>query len=317
VEEDAMSDAMGRVPGPRREYLIDHLAQAAGTTVRNVRAYQDRGLLPRPDRRGRSNVYDDTHLERLRLIAGLLDRGHTLAGIKELLDAWEDGRSLGGVLGLVAEVTAPWSDERPEYLERAELTARFGGMRDPEAIAAAVRLGVLEPEPSADPSAEPGPDLCSVSGPAQRGCEEAAQTEAAASAAAEPEAATPGDGLAVRYRVPSPALLDAAARLYRLGVPLGASIEHLREVRSDMEHLARRFVHFAAVEVFPRYVGPAPLDDVDAARAAEAVRQLRPLAQAVVDAELARAMRNEATLLLEASVASLPEPVREAVAEEL
>lgn len=297
-----MSDAMGAVPGPRREYLIDHLAQAAGTTVRNVRAYQDRGLLPRADRRGRANVYDDTHLDRLRLIAGLLDRGHTLAGIKELLDAWEDGRSLGGVLGLVAEVTAPWSDEQPECVERAELTARFGGLRDPEAIEAAVRLGVLVPEPE---PAEPGASSAvAISLPVQ------SQGPALERTACQ-------DGFAERYRVPSPALLDAAARLYELGVPLGASIAHLQEVRTDMEHLARRFVHFAAVEVFPRYVGDGPLDDADAARAAEAVRRLRPLAQAVVDAELARAMRNEATLLLEASVASLPEPVRAALAEEL
>jgi DNA-binding transcriptional MerR regulator len=281
---DAMSDGMRTVPRQRREYLIDHLAQAAGTTVRNVRAYQDRGLLPRADRRGRANVYDDTHLERLRLIAGLLDRGHTLAGIKELLDAWEDGRSLGGVLGLVAEVTAPWSDERPEYLDHADLVVRFGGVHDPAAVEAAVRLGILEPEP--EPAVGPAPGGTECCGGA-------------------------------RYRVPSPALLDAAARLYALGVPLAASIAHLQEVRADMEHLARRFVHFAAVEVFPRYVGSAPLDDADAARAAEVVRSMRPLARTVVDAELARAMRRAATLLLEASVASLPGPVREAVAEEL
>ena len=30
------------------EYTVDELARAAGSTVRNVRAYQDRGLLP-PD----------------------------------------------------------------------------------------------------------------------------------------------------------------------------------------------------------------------------------------------------------------------------
>ncbi|WP_243639261.1 MerR family transcriptional regulator [Streptacidiphilus pinicola] len=349
-----MSDALGAVPGQRREYLIDHLAQAAGTTVRNVRAYQDRGLLPRADRRGRANVYDDTHLERLRLIAGLLDRGHTLAGIKELLDAWEDGRSLGGVLGLVAEVTAPWSDEQPEYLERAELTARFGGLRDPEAIAAAIRLGVLVPEPqhpaqpgqvAAMAGTQAGEPLAGSEGQpwAFGGSEGQPQARAASERQGQGPAGAEGlpsalvgavrlppqatgsvlerggweEPLADRYRVPSPALLDVAARLYELGVPLAATIAHLQEVRTDVEHLARRFVHFAAVEVFPRYVGAGPLDDADAARAAEAVRRLRPLAQAVVDAELARAMRNEATLLLEASVASLPEPVRAALAEEL
>ncbi|WP_051944681.1 MerR family transcriptional regulator [Streptacidiphilus rugosus] len=277
---------MSTVPRPRPEFLIDDLAQAAGTTVRNVRAYQDRGLLPRADRRGRANVYDDTHLERLRLIAGLLDRGHTLAGIKELLDAWENGRGLGGVLGLVAEVTAPWTDEKPGRLSHAELLALFGGTEDPAAIEAALRLGVLELETPAD-------------------------------ADADAPACGSGRSAATAYRVPSPALLDVAARLFELGVPLAAVIDHFEELRRDMGHLARRFVEFSAVQVFARYVGATPLSDEDAARAAEAVRRLRPLAQAAVDAELARAMRREATLLLEASVATLPEPLREALAGEL
>lgn len=30
------------------EYRIDELARLAGSTVRNIRAYQDRGLLPPP-----------------------------------------------------------------------------------------------------------------------------------------------------------------------------------------------------------------------------------------------------------------------------
>ncbi len=41
------------------EYRVDDLAQAAGMTVRNVRAYQERGLLPPPLRRGRTSWYDD------------------------------------------------------------------------------------------------------------------------------------------------------------------------------------------------------------------------------------------------------------------
>lgn len=131
----------------RAEYRIEDLAHHSGATVRTIRAYQDRGLLPRPERRGRANVYGDSHLARLRQIADLLDRGYTLASIKELLDAWDTGRGLGGVLGLVAEVQGPWTDEEAARITRAELDARFGGDPDEDAVREAVELGVLERVP--------------------------------------------------------------------------------------------------------------------------------------------------------------------------
>ncbi|MGW0389444.1 MerR family transcriptional regulator [Streptomyces sp. NPDC003042] len=126
------------------EYRIEDLAHHSGATVRTIRAYQDRGLLPKPERRGRSNVYRDTHLARLRQIADLLDRGYTLASIKELLEAWDAGRGLGGVLGLVAEVHGPWTDEEAARINRAELNERFGGRPDDDAVDEACELGVLE-----------------------------------------------------------------------------------------------------------------------------------------------------------------------------
>ncbi|MFJ8939534.1 MerR family transcriptional regulator [Streptomyces sp. NPDC102365] len=125
-------------------YRIEELAHRSGATVRTIRAYQDRGLLPRPERRGRANLYADTHLARLRQIADLLDRGYTLASIKELLEAWDAGRGLGGVLGLVAEVDGPWTDEEAVRISRAELDERFGGHPDDAAVAEAIALGVLE-----------------------------------------------------------------------------------------------------------------------------------------------------------------------------
>jgi DNA-binding transcriptional MerR regulator len=128
-------------------YRIEDLAHRSGATVRTIRAYQDRGLLPRPERRGRANVYSDAHLARLRQIADLLDRGYTLASIKELLEAWDAGRGLGGVLGLVAEVDGPWTDEEATRISRAELDERFGGAPDDAAVAEAIGLGVLEPVP--------------------------------------------------------------------------------------------------------------------------------------------------------------------------
>ncbi|MFI1223977.1 MULTISPECIES: MerR family transcriptional regulator [unclassified Streptomyces] len=132
------------------EYRIEDLAHASGATVRTIRAYQDRGLLPTPERRGRANVYGETHLARLRQIAELLDRGYTLASIKELLEAWDAGRGLGGVLGLVAEVHGPWTDEEADRISRRALEAKFGGRQDDEAIAEAIALGVLERVPGRD-----------------------------------------------------------------------------------------------------------------------------------------------------------------------
>ncbi|MCX4907092.1 MerR family transcriptional regulator [Streptomyces sp. NBC_00878] len=131
-------------------YRIEDLAHRSGATVRTIRAYQDRGLLPRPERRGRANVYSDAHLARLRQIADLLDRGYTLASIKELLEAWDAGRGLGGVLGLVAEVDGPWTDEEAVRISRAELEERFGGSPDDTAVADAVELGVLEYVPGSE-----------------------------------------------------------------------------------------------------------------------------------------------------------------------
>ncbi|MBH0243472.1 MerR family transcriptional regulator [Streptomyces cavourensis] len=144
----AAGPTAGGSSGP--EYRIEDLAHASGATVRTIRAYQDRGLLPTPERRGRANVYGEAHLARLLRIADLLDRGYTLASIKELLEAWDAGRGLGGVLGLVAEVHGPWTDEEADRITRAELDAKFGGTQDDEAIEEAVALGVLERVPGKD-----------------------------------------------------------------------------------------------------------------------------------------------------------------------
>ena len=108
------------------DYRIDDLARAAGTTVRNVRVYQDRGLLPPPRREGRAGIYTDAHLARLRLIGQLLERGYTFAHIGEFLEAWQRGRNLTDLLGLEEVLTTPWSDEVDDWISADELVALFG-----------------------------------------------------------------------------------------------------------------------------------------------------------------------------------------------
>lgn len=117
---------------------MEELAKAAGITVRTVRFYRERGLIPPPRREGRIAWYDDHHLARLRTIAALLDRGHTLSGIAELAEAFENGRDVGELLG-IGEPT----EETPVRLTPEELADHFAGEVTPENLAVALDLGYL------------------------------------------------------------------------------------------------------------------------------------------------------------------------------
>lgn len=128
---------MAEGPGPR-EYRMEELAREAGITVRTVRFYRERGLIRPPRREGRIAWYDDHHLARLRTIAGLLERGHTLTGIAHLATAFESGRDVGEVLGL-GEPT----EETPVRLSPEELADYFEGEVTPENLRAALDLGYL------------------------------------------------------------------------------------------------------------------------------------------------------------------------------
>lgn len=142
-----------RVPGgdsgmtaaiPVHEFTIDELAQAAQMTVRNVRAYQDKGLIPPPEIRGRTGIYSDAHLARLRMIGPLLSRGYSLGNIAELIEAWEKGQDLRQLLGLEQAITSPWSEDVPVYYELSELMTAFGRQMSPEVLARAVQLNIVQ-----------------------------------------------------------------------------------------------------------------------------------------------------------------------------
>lgn len=122
-------DRRGRGDEAVTEYRIDDLARAAGTTSRNVRAYQERGLLPPPEKRGRVGIYGDAHLERLKLIDTLLQRGFTTAHIDDFITGWESGKDLTEVLGLQHAVTEPWSRSDTVSIEMAVVREFLGEMQ--------------------------------------------------------------------------------------------------------------------------------------------------------------------------------------------
>ncbi|MGH9081977.1 MAG: MerR family transcriptional regulator [Acidimicrobiales bacterium] len=128
------------------EYRVDEVARRAGTTVRNVRAYQDRGLLPPPRREGRVALYSDAHLARLRLVGGLLERGYTLANIAELVAAWQKGQDVGALLGLEAVLGAAWSEQPVETVAVEDLARLFAGVPvDGQTLDRAIDVGIIDP----------------------------------------------------------------------------------------------------------------------------------------------------------------------------
>ncbi|WP_427153751.1 MerR family transcriptional regulator [Streptomyces sp. TRM70308] len=148
--EDA-SDTVGApsAPGAEREYRMGELAERAGITVRTVRFYRERGLLPPPRREGRIAWYNEHHLARLRTIAALLARGHTLGGIADLLTAFEkgrDSRSAAELLGLGPAPTPRFAEETPVRLTPEELAAHFPGEDTPDNLSESIALGYLSIE---------------------------------------------------------------------------------------------------------------------------------------------------------------------------
>jgi DNA-binding transcriptional MerR regulator len=127
-----------------RQYRIGELAREAGIPVRTVRYYQERKLLPPPRRQGRIGWYSQAHLNRLRVVGQLLDRGHTLSGIGQLLSAWEQGYDLADLLGFERAMTAPWSDEEPVPVTVADISALLAGQLTPEVLSEVIRLGYIE-----------------------------------------------------------------------------------------------------------------------------------------------------------------------------
>lgn len=128
------------------EFSIDQLARASGMTVRNIRVYQERGLIPSPERRGRKGIYSETHLSRLRIIGRLLERGYTLNNIAELMESWESGNGIEHILGLEKAVVSPWSDEHPEFVTKRELVQRFGSIFMGRTLKRAEELELIIPE---------------------------------------------------------------------------------------------------------------------------------------------------------------------------
>ncbi|MEU2868759.1 MerR family transcriptional regulator [Streptomyces olivoreticuli] len=126
------------------DLTVDELAARAGVTVRTVRFYSSRGLLPPPEigprRVGR---YGPGHLSRLALIEELQHQGLTLAAIERYLRRLPDGIGPHG-LAIHRALVASWTPDEPEETTHTRLERRAGRALTEEDVDRLVAMGAVE-----------------------------------------------------------------------------------------------------------------------------------------------------------------------------
>ncbi|MBZ4017505.1 MerR family transcriptional regulator [Streptomyces purpurogeneiscleroticus] len=122
---------------------VDELAARAGVTVRTIRFYSTRGLLPPPEigprRVGR---YGPDHLSRLALIEELQHQGMTLSAIERYLDQLPPDLSAQD-LAIHRALVAGWLPDRAEEQTLTQLERRVGRSLTEQDLDRLAAMGVL------------------------------------------------------------------------------------------------------------------------------------------------------------------------------
>lgn len=141
--------AAGTTP-PDRPWSIGELAEHAGVTVKTVRFYSDRGLLPQaPRSSGGHRRYGPAALERLRTVRALRALGLPVPDVRRVLD--EDGTLEDVVAGQLRDVGSRlaalrWREAALRLVaecapgERAERLRLVGAVSAPPSTAAVARF---------------------------------------------------------------------------------------------------------------------------------------------------------------------------------
>ncbi len=140
--------------GVRGEELLslEELTARVGISVRNVRFYTSRGLVPGPVRRGRSGYYGRDHVARLELVQELQAHGFTLAAIERYVAQIPADASPEDV-ALRRAMLAPWQADLPIRMTLAEIESRADRGLDEEDLAVLASLGIVQ---AVDPEHHPG-----------------------------------------------------------------------------------------------------------------------------------------------------------------
>jgi DNA-binding transcriptional MerR regulator len=126
-----------------RELLtLDELTNRVGMSVRNIRFYTTKGLVPPPIRRGRSGYYSADHVARLELVQELQAHGFTLSAIEKYVAGIPADASPEDI-ALQRTMLAPWQVDRPVEMSRTDLDRRTGRRLSEEDLNTLAALGIV------------------------------------------------------------------------------------------------------------------------------------------------------------------------------
>lgn len=134
-----------RKPGDHEPMLtLAELTARVGLSVRTIRFYTARGLVPAPLRRGRQGYYTDDHVARLELVRELQAHGFTLSAIEGYLRSLPVDATPGD-LALRRTMLAPWQADSSVELTGVELDDRAGRTLTDDDRTALEALGIVTP----------------------------------------------------------------------------------------------------------------------------------------------------------------------------
>jgi len=132
----------GRATGEDVLLTLDELTSRVGLSVRNIRFYTSRNLVPPPIRRGRSGYYTAEHVARLELVTELQSHGFTLSAIERYVAGLPEEATPEDI-ALARTMLAPWQADLPVDMSHQELEQRAGRALTDEEVRTLVALGVV------------------------------------------------------------------------------------------------------------------------------------------------------------------------------
>jgi DNA-binding transcriptional MerR regulator len=124
-------------------FRVEELAARTGAPVRTIREYQTWQVLHPPARAGRVGLYDESHVRRMEAIARMQERGYSIAAIRDLFKAWDEGAGLRDVLGIDDTIGVP-ADEASVELSASQLEELLPTIASsPRLLRRAVKVGLV------------------------------------------------------------------------------------------------------------------------------------------------------------------------------